>query len=448
MKRILISGILIGLFITLGSIAAILYATGYRISLNGGSDGKIIAGTGLLVATSRPDGARLLINNNLTTATNNTINLKPGEYDARIEKDGYLPWGKKITINNGLVSEANAFLFPVAPKLEAVTTIGVLNVTMDRSGSILAYAVASASASRNGIYVLDMNARNLIFLAATGTQIVGDIQDKFSQAQELSFSPDGRELLVKLTNSVYYLLATDSRNENPSDVTNTLLAVQRDWEQQRTELDKKIMDSMSRDLRNVALTHFKNIIPSPEGDKLLYEASVSAKLPIVLRKPVQIGMDSMSRDLRNVALTHFKNIIPSPEGDKLLYEASVSAKLPIVLRKPVPSVNSTPDERNLVAGRTYIYDVREDKNYFILDPDQIGADNRNKYLWHPDGRHLIFARSGKINIVEYDGGNLTTVYNGPFLDNLVFPWPDGSSITIVTRLSESAPHNIYRISLQ
>ncbi|OGH16198.1 MAG: hypothetical protein A3C30_02595 [Candidatus Levybacteria bacterium RIFCSPHIGHO2_02_FULL_40_18] len=399
MKRILISGILIGLFITLGSIAAILYATGYRISLNGGSDGKIIAGTGLLVATSRPDGARLLINNNLTTATNNTINLKPGEYDARIEKDGYLPWSKKIIIKNGLVSEANAFLFPVAPKLEAVTTIGVLNVTMDRSGSILAYAVASASASRNGIYVLDMNARNLIFLAATGTQIVGDIQDKFSQAQELSFSPDGRELLVKLTNSVYYLLATDSRNQNPSDVTNTLLAVQRDWEQQRTELDKKIMDSMSRDLRNVALTHFKNIIPSPEGDKLLYEASVSAKLPIVLRKPV-------------------------------------------------PSVNSTPDERNLVAGRTYIYDVREDKNYFILDPDQIGADNRNKYLWHPDGRHLIFARSGKINIVEYDGGNLTTVYNGPFLDNLVFPWPDGSSITIVTRLSESAPHNIYRISLQ
>ena len=108
MKRILISGILIGLFITLGSIAAILYATGYRVSLSGGSDGKIIAGTGLLVTTSRPDGARVLINNNLTTATNNTINLKPGDYDARIEKDGYLPWSKKIIIKNGLVSEANA----------------------------------------------------------------------------------------------------------------------------------------------------------------------------------------------------------------------------------------------------------------------------------------------------------------------------------------------------
>lgn len=392
MKRILISGILIGLFITLGSIAAILYATGYRVSLDGSQSGKIISGTGLLVTTSKPDGARVLIDNNLTTATNNTINLKPGEYDVRIEKDGYLPWGKKIIIKNGLVSEANALLLPVAPKLEAVTTIGVSNVATERLGSQLSYTVASASASKNGIYVLDMNSRNLIFLAATGTQIVGDIQDRFSQAQELSFSPDGKELLVKLPSGTYYLLATDSKNLNPRDVTNTLSQVTRDWEQQRTDFDKKIMESLSRDLRNAAQTHFKNIIPSPEGDKLLYEASVSAKLPLILRKSV-------------------------------------------------PSVNSTPDQRDIAAGSTYVYDIREDKNYLI-------SDKPNRYLWHADGRHIIFARDGKINVVEYDGGNLTAVYNGPFLDNLIFPWPDGSSVGIVTSLSPSVPHNIYRISLQ
>lgn len=392
MKRILISGILIGLFITLGSIAAILYATGYRISLGGGTDGRIIAGTGLLVTTSRPDGARVLVNNNLTTATNNTINLKPGEYDVRIEKDGYLPWGKKIIIKNSLVSEANALLLPVAPKLEAVTTIGVSNVTMDQSGSLLVYSVASASASKNGIYVLDMNARNLIFLAATGTQIVGDIVDRFSAAQELSFSPDGREILTKLQNNSYYLLASNSNNPNPVDVTNTLPLVTRDWEQQKAELDKKTMDSLSRDLRSVAQVHFKNIMPSPEGDKLLYEASVSAKLPLVLKKAV-------------------------------------------------PSVNSTPDQREITAGKTYVYDIREDKNYLI-------SEKPNKYLWHSDGRHIIFAQDGKINVIEYDGGNPTTVYNGPFLDNLVFPWPNGSSIAIVTSLSPAVPYNIYRISLQ
>ncbi len=92
MKRILISGILIGLFITIGTIGAILYATGYRIELEGKGSGnlKFIEGTGLLVATSMPDGARVLVNNKLTTATNNTINLPPGEYDVKIEKDSYL----------------------------------------------------------------------------------------------------------------------------------------------------------------------------------------------------------------------------------------------------------------------------------------------------------------------------------------------------------------------
>jgi WD40 repeat protein len=392
MKRILISGIFIGLFITLGSIAAILYATGYRISFDGATDGKIIAGTGLLVATSRPDGARVLIDNDLATATNSTINLKPGEYDVRIEKDGYLPWSKKIIIKNGLVSEANAFLLPAAPKLEAVTTIGVSNVTMDQSGSLLAYSVATASAARNGIYVLDMNARSLIFLAATGVQIVDDSQDAFSQAEELSFSPDGKELLVRLPNNSYYLLTVGSNNRNPRDVTNILAQVTQDFERQKIELDKKVLDSLPGDLRTVAQAHFKNVIPSPEGDRLLYEASVSANLPRVLKTQVH-------------------------------------------------SVNSTPDRRNIIQGSTYVYDIREDKNYLI-------SARPNKYLWHPGGRHIIFAKDGKINIVEYDGGNLTAVYNGPFLDNLVFPWPNGASVAIVSRLSPSVPYNIYRVYLR
>lgn len=393
MKRILISGILIGLFITLGTVAAILYATGYRFDLKGNGTGniKFIEGTGLLVATSRPDGARVLVNDNLTTATNNTINLSPGEYDVRIEKDGYLAWHKKIIIKKGLVSEANSFLFPTAPKLEAVTTIGVSNVTMDLNGSLLAYTVASASASKNGIYVLNMNSRPLIFLGATGNQIVTDNIDNFSQAQELLFSPDARQILAKV-GTRYYLISTSGENDNPQDVTNTLLLVTADFEQQRLEQDKKLMDSLSRELRPVASVYFKDIVASPRGDKLLYTASASANLPIVLKKPA-------------------------------------------------PSLNSTADQRSIREANIYVYDIREDKNYLI-------SDKTNKYLWHADSRHLIYARDGKINIMEYDAGNLTTVYNGPFLDNRIFPWPDGSSVGIVTSLSSAVPHNLYRISLQ
>ncbi len=400
MKRILISGILIGLFIAVGTIAAILYANGYRFDLSGNGTGnvKFLEGTGLLVATSRPDGARVSINGHLTTATNNTINLAPGQYDVEITKDGYLPWKKKITIKKGLVSEANALLLATAPKLEAVTTIGVGNVTMDDSNSLIAYTVASASATKNGVYVLNMNSGPLVFLGAAGNQIVNDLVDRFSSAI-LTFSPDGKQILAKLPNA-YYLLNANGTNSNPPDVTNTLLQTQNEFALQQKEANKKVTDTLSRKLRAVALANFMNIVPSPDNNRLLYTASQSATL----------------------------------------------AK---VLSKPVPSVNSTPDHRNIVAGNTYVYDIKEDKNYEIADNSELKEGALpTKYHWYADSRHLVYAKDGNVKISEYDGGNDTTVFAGPFFDSLVFPWPDGSSIGIVSRLSNSVPYNIYRISLQ
>jgi hypothetical protein len=400
MKRILLSGIFIGAFIVIGTVVAILYANGYRIDFSGNGTGnvKFIEGTGLLVATSKPDGARVLIDGHLTTATNNTINLAPGEYDVEIQKDGYLPWKKKITIKNGLVSEANSLLFPAAPKLEAMTTIGINKVVIDSTNSLLAYTVASVSATKNGIYLLNMNAQRFVFLGTAGTQLVSDVTALFS-ASELSFSPDGKQILARLP-SATYLLNSGNGNQTPQDVTTTLTFVERDFELQKKDLDDKLR----------------------------------ASLP---------------RALRPVALKHFAAMKPSPIGDRILYTASISAELPIVLTKKVPSVNSTPEERKLTAGNMYVYDIKEDKNYLIFDSSALKTPQKPPtFLWHPDSRHLIYAEDGKVKIEEYDAGNKTTVFDGPFLDSLVFPWPDGSSIAIVSRLSQEVPYNIYRIVLQ
>ena len=405
MKRILISGIIIGLFISLGSIAAILYAKGYRFDPNGKNNGKIIEGTGLLVATSHPDGARVLVNDHLTTATNNTINLSPGDYEVRIEKDGYISWHKKVKIKNGLVSEANALLFPTAPKFEAMTTIGVNRVIIDPTNGLLAYTVASQSATKNGVYVLNMNAGPFVFLGNSGNQIVNNVVANFSDA-DISFSPDSKQILAKLPGATYLLNAGGS-NSSPQDVTNTILTVERDWEIQQAELDKKLTTSLPRALRPVAASHFTKMAPSPEGDKILYTASQSATLPLVLKNKI-------------------------------------------------PSLNSTQDQRKLNEGSVYVYDIKEDKNYRIFDSGRTGVDASNlkkdevapHYYWHADDRHIVAAQDKKVKISEYDGGNLTTVFDGPFLDSLVIPWPDGSSIAIVSRLSSDSPYNLYRIGLQ
>lgn len=397
MKRVVASSALILLLIFIGTAFAILYAKGYRFAPQNGKG--MIEGTGLLVLTSKPDGARVLINDHLTTATNNTINLQPGSYEVKIEKDGYFAWKKTVVVKKETVSQANALLFPTAPKYEAITITGADNPVMDSSGTLLAYTVSSSSATKNGVYLIDMNSRPLIPFGNTSTQIANDLADRMSQAK-LTFSPDGKEILATLPSSTY-LLATTGLNANPRDVTNTLLQVEREWETQNSEKNKKILDSFPRDLRLFAIKTFKEPVPSPEGDKVLYTASASATMPFIRKERV-------------------------------------------------PGENSTPEERDIKEGNIYVYDLKEDRNYLLFEGSGLKNNEASPtYFWHQDSRHLVYAKDAKVNIVEFDGQNLTTIYAGPFLDNHVFPWPDGSSVSILTQFNNSsAPYNLYRIGLQ
>src|SRR5476651_1536609 len=120
-KQITISALIL-LFMLTATAIVVLYGRGYRFGFDKGSPN--LSGTGLLVATSSPDGAQVFVNNHLTTATANTINLAPGTYDVKISKEGYLPWEKTLVVKNEVVTKADALLFPTAPKLESITNLG------------------------------------------------------------------------------------------------------------------------------------------------------------------------------------------------------------------------------------------------------------------------------------------------------------------------------------
>ena len=181
-KQIIISSLIL-LFLVIGTILVVLIGKGYTFDISGGN--VELAGTGLLVATSSPDGASVYINGHLTTATDNTINLAPGQYDVKIFKDGYFPWEKKITLKKEVVSKADALLFPTAPQLQSITNIGILNPTLDPTGTKLAYIISSQSATKNGIYILDMTVRPILTLQSSSTQIADDTINTFSKASPL-----------------------------------------------------------------------------------------------------------------------------------------------------------------------------------------------------------------------------------------------------------------------
>jgi hypothetical protein len=400
-KQLLISGLIV-LFLILGTAAVVFFGRGYSFNLNG--SGPILAGTGLLVTTSSPDGAQVFINGHLTTATDNTINLAPGEYDVKIFKDGYFPWEKKIAVQKEVVSKADALLYPTAPQLESLTNIGVLNPVIDPSQSKIAYAVASQSASKNGIYILDMTLRPILTLQNTSTQIVDDTTNSFSLST-FAWAPDSSEILASINNqgsTTKYLLQTNGFNQTPQDVTETIASVNADWQNMKAEKDKASLDSLPNKLKTTAVADFNILQWSNDNTKILYQASQSAIIPLVIDPPL-IGTDS------------------------------------------------TPQVRSIVKGEIYVYDIKEDRNYLILStlPPSDAATGELSIMWYPDSKHLVYVHDGRIDMMEYDAGNQTTVYAGPFVDHYVFPWPDATKLVILTNLGNSSiVPNLYTLGLK
>ena len=78
--------------VPIGTYFLILFAKGYRPNL----PEKKLDPTGLLVATSTPDGAQILVNGKVTSATNTTLSLSPATYEIEIKKDGFQPWKKTL----------------------------------------------------------------------------------------------------------------------------------------------------------------------------------------------------------------------------------------------------------------------------------------------------------------------------------------------------------------
>jgi hypothetical protein len=239
------------LFLVIGTLAVILYGKGYAFNLG---DGKIgISGTGLLAATSSPDGAGIYINGHLSSATDNTVNLPPGEYQIKISKSGYFPWEKNIKIEKEVVSSAFALLIPIAPKLNNITDAGIDNPILDPTRTKIAYTVSSSeNPLKNGVYILDMSLRPIITLQSSSSQIVNNTIDNFSDSQ-LSWSPDAKEIVATISAGfnakTTYLLKT-SFNENPQDVTATLDAVNTAWNRQKENQDKSQLFGLKKTFKS------------------------------------------------------------------------------------------------------------------------------------------------------------------------------------------------------
>ncbi|HSW47972.1 MAG TPA: PEGA domain-containing protein [Candidatus Saccharimonadales bacterium] len=431
-KKQLFIPLVILIFLLLGTILMVLYARGYRFDFGKGE--PKLSKTGILNLTSSPKGAQVYVDGHPTIATDNSINLAPNKYTIKISKDGYNDWQKDVDVKQEEVTNLDAILFPKSPTLQSISTFGVEQALIDPTGTKLAFKIASQSARKNGVYIFDMTQRPLPILQgqSSSNQLADDSTDKFSEST-LYFSPDGKELLASISASLknptdatqlapdseglstYYLLKTDSFNDVPQDTTAIIDTVFDTWNTQRQDKERAKIKSLKPKLAEFSKNNFNILSWSPDDKKILYQASASSQMPMFIN--------------------------PRRIGNNLRYE-----------------------RRDLKKGAIYVYDITEDVNTRIIDSTDLicteyspncNSDNsgitaqKNPLTWFPDSEHLVYVHEGKINIVETDGSNMTTIYAGPFIDHYVFPWPDESKIVILTNLGNpSVSPTLYTIGLK
>jgi len=366
-----------------------LYARGYRFDQR---TFKFVP-KGILVIKSNPDGAQVFINGELETATNATIPLTPGTYDFSIRKDGYFSWEKRLTIEKEIVTQADAHLFRVAPSLSPITFSGVASTIPSDDFTKIAYSVPQQNGLENtgGLWVIETTNLPLGF-----SRDPRKITDGRLKGASWEWSPNGREILLTTTSGVFLLDAGTFTPQNSRiNIVSTKKQLLLDWEQERKQ----------------KLTGQIRSLPDSLADLLLRKTS---------------------------------SVFFSPDKSKILYTASSSATLADNLIKPVPGASTQKQERNIQPGKTYVYDIKEDRNFLVENLLQ-----NKRIAWLATSGHLLLAEGEKVSILDYDGTNKQAVYTGSYISPNAFSTLSNNRIFVLTDLgaANSLP-NLYALSLK
>jgi hypothetical protein len=431
--------IVVSTFVISATVLLINYAKGYRPDLNNGR----IKPTGLLVVASEPKGAQVWIDDELKTATDDTLNMDPGNYRVEIKKEGYIPWRKQLKVTKELVTQTEAVLFPITPNLQSLTSSGVLNPSLSPNGTKIVYVEGT------GIWLMELTNLPLGFNQDPRQLVTGEIPNLKSEALNWAdarflWSPDSRELLA-FFNKINGVEGTGPETDGTVDVIPTAVY---------------LINTANEMAKTDNLINIRN----RHQDVLL-------EWQIKKQELLNGQMTKLPKELGDLLATAAANLRFSPDETKLLYTATSSAQLKDNYFQPVPAASTQLEARGLSPGRTYVYDLKEDRNFLILDEKATATMSEcevyanspwmhplmendfskcPKLAWFPTSRHLVYFNEGKVSIMEYDSINNQVVYAGPIEKNYVFVHPSPSKLLLMTNLNPDAfpLPNIYSLSLR
>lgn len=407
----------VAIFVLIGISIVSFFIRGYRVDVNT----KTITTTGLLAANSIPKGASVYIDDKLVTATDDTINLPPGEYIIKIVKDGYFSWEKKVTIKKEVVYQSGAELFSNTPDLKTLTSTGAINPSLSLDGQKIAYTVASASAStKNGVWISNLTNGGLNPIRSNSRQLTRSQPNIDWTETRFVWSPDSSQILAILGSvdkpTAAYILSTDKLTQ-ADEIRNVIVQLPiiiDEWSQQRKIDISQQLQLLPPQLQEVASDSADMITFSPKEKKFFYLATKENTIP--------------------------ENIAPHP-----------------------PARSDQPEQRNISPGKIYAYSLEEDTNFFVIDAKDLGLEENTssstpleKYItvtqtpiyWLNTNNHLVFIENNQAIVAEIDGTNKQAVFAGPLINGYMFPSPNGDQLIVLTTLNPDQPPNLYGVTIR
>ena len=372
------------------------YARGYRLNLKTFKFDP----NGILVIKSEPDGASVYVNKELKGATNTSLSLAPGNYDVEVKKDGFFPWSKRLSIDKEIVTNVSISLFKNVPSLSPITFSGAINPAVSQDGTKMAFLVPTSKDPGNdkeGLWSLDTFNFPLGFSGDPKMITDGDLT-----GSTYVFSPDARQILLTTSNGIFLL-------------------------------DSGSFISQSQRI-NIA-SRVPSILAQWENEKKIKNESLVRNLP---------------PDVADILTRKSKTFTFSPDETMILYTASSSGTLPEDLISQLPGSSTQKQERNVNAGSSYVYDIKEDRNFLITNNEVVVGDTPNYSLrWMPSSKHILLAQPDQVIIMDYDGTNRQVVYSGSYFAPFAFPYRNSTKLLILTNLGAiSLVPNLYTLTIK
>jgi len=441
-QRQILFGVFVLAFLVITPLI-IIYAAGYKID----NKNWRLEKTGMLIAESEPENANIYINDKVqTTFFKKTLsgksgsvvtpakikNLLPGNYDIKIELDGYWPWQKKLTIEPGKTTYAeDIYLFKKNLPI-LILNNGIIDLKISPNKKYL------SAATVDQLTIINL---------ATETKTTKSIKNLSSD--KILWSSKSNKILVndsvldipKLDEEATIDALTDSDTTNIKWEEEKLLYLQHNSIYSYNSITNKSQEIFSAE----KIIDFKI-----KGEQLyaLTESNSKNYLEIYKLNDKQLLRTIILPYRSRYSLDDFQNnlITLRDENHDIIYLIDpTSTRI-----SPVEEIINQVKQSQWVDGNKLLY--ANDFEIWLYDTDSRRqnlitriSDKINFIAWHPSNNYVIYTTDKAIYAIELDKRDKMEINELLKIDNISMPQLNQTSKIIYFNAKIGKQEGLYKL---